>query len=334
MISYNQIERIHLELSSLCNAECPLCPRNFRGYPYNDGYPEVNLSLDNVRKIFNETFLNQLTQIRINGNYGDFVMNPESVDIIKYFLTNNNIHIEVNTNGSARSTQFWKELGELGITINFAIDGLEDTHHLYRKNTSYKNILKNAKTFIEAGGIANWKMIKFLHNEHQIDQCKELASVLNFNNFFIVDSSRNSGPVFDKKGQLLHVIGNYNGETNFKKMFFKKKTDMVLLEDIVPDKIPKTTVKCETQSFNEVYITSNGELYPCCFTGFYPRTYGKGEYHEAVNSQLKPLVGKNNLLLFSIEECLEWFSEIKSKWKITSYESGRLVVCDDNCGSN
>ena len=53
MYKLSDIRDIHLEISSLCNARCPLCPRNFHGYPYNDGYIERNLTLDDVKKILN-----------------------------------------------------------------------------------------------------------------------------------------------------------------------------------------------------------------------------------------------------------------------------------------
>lgn len=334
MLTINEIKNVHLELSSFCNAECPLCPRNFRGYPYNDGYPETNLSLEQIKHIFHKQFLKQLDGIYINGNYGDFVMNPESVDIIRYFKTNNkDLRITVSTNGGARDREFWQDLGSMGITVNFCLDGLGDTHHLYRKNTVWETVIKNAITFIDSGGEAIWKMIKFDHNSHQIEDCRTLSKKLQFKNFKLVETKRNSGPVFNKSGELLHTIGNYSGETNFQILFYKKKTDMVLLEDILPGRIPKKEISCQTQTLKEIYIASNGELYPCCFTGFYPRTYGRGEYHEAVNSQLSKLMSKNNLLENSLEECISWFNNISQCWNIPSYETGRLIVCDDNCGS-
>ena len=89
MILFEDIRDVHLEISSLCNAACPWCPRNFWGYPYNGGYPEVNLSLGQCERIFNPSFLNQLTSIRINGNFGDIVMNPEGADIVEYFYNHN-----------------------------------------------------------------------------------------------------------------------------------------------------------------------------------------------------------------------------------------------------
>ncbi len=68
MIGYADIRNVHVELSSLCNARCPLCPRNLNGYPYNNGYTEANLTLASVKKIFTPDLLQQLTSILINGN--------------------------------------------------------------------------------------------------------------------------------------------------------------------------------------------------------------------------------------------------------------------------
>ena len=333
MIEYKHIKDVHIELSTFCNAACPLCPRNFRGFPYNDGYPELNLTLQHAQTIFKPEFLKQLNRIWINGNYGDVVMNPETVDIVKYFRSvSQNLTIEISTNGSARSSNFWQELAELGVHISFCLDGLEDTHHLYRQNTSWVTIIKNAKTFIAAGGKATWKFIKFDHNIHQLDACKQLATDLAFDNFSIVDHGRNIGPVYDKHGNHTHDIGKFSGATEFNIIFHKKKTDEVLLEDIVDSRVPKKEVRCQSTINCSIYVAANGDVSPCCWTGFFPATYGHGEYHQAVNSQLKPMIIKNNALVHSLDECINWFNNIKQSWDITSYEQGRLVVCDDNCG--
>jgi sulfatase maturation enzyme AslB (radical SAM superfamily) len=333
MINYNEIRQVHLEISSLCNANCPYCPRNFWGYPYNDGYPEANFTLENAQHIFTSKFLRQLQAIRINGNFGDIVMNSESPDIVEYFFSiNESLDLSISTNGSAQSKDFWKRLGKTKAKVLFCLDGLNDTHHLYRQNTSWNQILKNAEIFISEGGNAIWKMIKFDHNQHQIDACRELSENLKFKKFLLVHSTRNVAPVFDKNGKLVHRLGNYSGETNFKKLFFKRKTDMVLVEDITPGRVPKKSLTCETKLNKEIYISSTGEIYPCCFTGFYPKTFGHGYYHQAINAQLIPLLQKNNALQYNIEECIEWFNNIEKSWSIATYEDGRLICCDDNCG--
>ena len=334
MINYSEIRDVHLEMSTLCNASCPWCPRNFWGYPFNGGYPEINLTLENAKKIFSDAFLNQLVSIRINGNFVDIVMNPDSVKIIDYFKKSNpGLMISVSTNGSGRNKDFWARLGEENIQVSFALDGLEDTHHLYRQNTSWKQILKNAKTFISAGGVAIWKMIKFDHNLHQIDQCRALSQELGFQKFELVSGGRDTAPVFDRHGNFTHALGNYHGPTEFKILFYKKQNNEVLLEDILSGRIPRQSVTCETKKLKSIYIAANGDVSPCCWTGFFPRTYGKGQYHQAANKQIADLMTKNNALLWPLEECIEWFENIEKSWNIRDYKQGRLVICDDNCGN-
>jgi MoaA/NifB/PqqE/SkfB family radical SAM enzyme len=333
MIRFSEIRNVHLEIASVCNAECPWCPRNFWGYPYNGGYPETVLTLQQAKKIFNTEFLQQLTSVDINGNFGDIVMNPEGADIVEYFLSvNSNLKITVSTNGSGRNQKFWQQLGAQNITVMFCLDGLENTHHLYRQNTSWHRILKNAETFITAGGVAVWKMIEFDHNRHQVKQCRQLSQTLGFNDFELVRGGRTVAPVFNRSGQLTHTLGNYQGETQFEVLFYKKQHDDVLLEDIVTGRTPKTKLNCDTVNRRSIYIAANGDVAPCCFLGFYPQTYGRGQYHQAANAQVADMMVNHNAMEHSLETCIQWFQTVEQQWKKTTYQDGRLVICDDCCG--
>lgn len=334
MIAYHDIKDLHLEISSLCNASCPWCPRTFWGYPYNSGYPETNLTLAQIKKMFPGDFLRRLRRVRVNGNFGDIVMNPEGADIVEFFREQNpDLDIEINTNGGARSADFWRRLARAQALVRFALDGLEDTHHLYRQNIVWRTVIKNAKTFMSHGGRAVWQMIRFSHNQHQIDSCRELSRDLGFQEFDLIDDGRDTGPVFDRQGQLVHVMGDYRGSISFPMLFKKKRTDRVLLEDIIQDRQPSTEVRCEAQRMASIYVAANGDVFPCCYTGFYPQTYGHGQYHEAANQQLVPLLRENNALEFDLEHCIQWFQGIQRSWQQQNYEQGRLLICDDNCGS-
>jgi len=335
MIAYKDIRDVHLEISSLCNASCPWCPRTFWGYPYNGGYPETNLSLTQARHIFHPEFLQQLTSIRINGNFGDIVMNPEGPAIVDYFFSHNpELAVTISTNGGARNKDFWTRLARTPATVQFCLDGLEDTHHLYRQNTQWSTVIKNAKEFISAGGYAVWSMIPFDHNRHQIDACKKISQDLGFKEFELKNDGRDTAPVFNQHGHLVHVMGNYTGERNFETLLHKKKTDTVLLQDITTNRVPAASISCETKNLKSIYVSAAGDVSPCCYTGFYPKTYGAGQYHQAANAQLIPLIVKNNALEYSLQECVEWFKSVEKSWKIPNYEQGRLVICDDNCGQN
>ena len=73
-------------------------------------------------------------------------------------------------------------------------------------------------------------------------------------------------------------------------------------------------------------------MYPCCYTGFYPRTYGHGQYYQVVNQQLKNIIEPNNAIETSLEESIGWFNTIEQSWNNPDFKQGRLVICNDVCG--
>lgn len=332
MYSYDKIRHVHLEISSRCNASCPLCPRNFYGYPYNDGYVEHDMTLAEAQKIFQPEFLKQVDHIDINGNFGDIVMNAEAVPIIEYFRSvNPGMRIIISTNGGARNKQFWEDLARLNCSIFFALDGFEDTHHLYRQNTLYSQVIKNAQIFIAAGGRAIWKMIDFEHNKHQQEEARQRATEMGFANFWLANDGRVNALVFDKNKKLSHTIGKSEPH-EFEVLFYTRTKTEVLLEDIVTDLVPKP-INCRVAQTRSVYISSTGDVYPCCFLGFSPKTYGHGNYHAAANAQFKDHIQRNNALEYPLEECIKWFDYVTSTWEIPTFEEGRLVICNNVCGS-
>lgn len=331
MIKYEEIRHLHMEFSSLCNARCPRCPRNVFGYPYNSGYEETSLSLDLIKKSFDPEFINQLDMILINGNFGDFTANLESLEIIKYFkLHKPNLFIQISTNGSARNIDFWEDLGKLSdIKIDFCLDGLEDTHHLYRQDTDFNKIIQNAQAFIKVGGYAVWKMILFEHNKHQIETARLRSKNYGFKEFQLEDHGRNNGPVFDRKGNLVHVMGNWNSYTDIESLINFQNDPTKNYR--YPEYNPKRKLKCFTKEVKSIYIAANGKVYPCCYLGFNPQTYKKG-FHRFVNEQISPLISNNDLHFTTIKDTLVWFNNVETSWTKTSSESGRLVQCDICCG--
>ena len=185
MYDYRSVRHVQLEITTKCNAACPQCPRNLHGYPHNNGYEEHSMTLAEAQHIFSPAFLAQLIQITINGNFGDIVMNPDALEIIKYFKQHTipRTSINISTNGGAKNLVFWQQLGKLGVRVQFCIDGLEDTHSIYRRNTVYSTVIRNAAAFIGSGGHAVWRMINFEHNQHQHDQARVIAAEMGFKDF-------------------------------------------------------------------------------------------------------------------------------------------------------
>ena len=326
MLNYDDIKMVELEISSHCNAQCPLCPRNLFGHPFNAGCPVRHLSLADVKTIINADFIKQIDSFVFEGNFGDPLMNPELIKIVEYL----NKPVTIITNGSLQTDSFWIKLATLPVTVVFGIDGLKGIHEIYRRGTDFDRIIKNATTFIDAGGRAEWKMIEFDHNRHQILECEQLSKQLGFYLFDLVNHGRNSGPVFNKDGDLETVIGNFTGSVKLSHYKDIINNGDMFIEDI--DDKPKNSVKCKSVESSSIYITSEGEVYPCCFMGFSPRTYGKGRWHQPVNKQIVDLLTDNNALKKPLKQCIDWFNNIPGCWSKTSYEDGRLIVCDSACG--
>jgi MoaA/NifB/PqqE/SkfB family radical SAM enzyme len=328
MLEYSKIRRVHLEISTRCNAACPECPRNFRGVDIVDTYPICDMSLEQAQKIFTVPFLQQLDQLLINGNYGDFITARDGLEIVEYFVaTNPQLKIIISTNASGRP-HIWRRLGELGVEVQFRIDGLADTHHLYRQYTNFELILENALKFIQAGGNAVWAMIKFDHNKHQISQAEILAKAMGFKRFELVDAGRDKTVVFTRDRKLSHVIGDYQGPTDYETLY-NQYQQYISDPDVTLKKIAieEREINCYAKNYHEVYIAANGEVYPCCWLGFYPLS----KQGNPSTFQLRPLIKENNALEHGIEHAIVWFNNIESTWNKTVPE-GKIYTCNETCG--
>jgi len=335
MTNFDKIKEIHIELTTLCNSRCPLCVRNANGFPHNFGYPEVSLTLEQVKQIFKPEFIRQLEVIKMCGNFGDFIANQESLEIIEYFVKENSkLLIEISTNGGARGLHFWKKLAEYqpNVHIFFCLDGLEDTHSKYRLDTSFNQIIKNAQAFIDAGGPATWKMILFEHNKHQVYACQQMSKDMGFKDFNLTDHGRTDGNVFDRDGIYQYDIGTVPKPTTINHVInwhIRSEQNFKYPE-------PKKELNCYSNNEKSIYVAANGEVYPCCYLGFYPKTFANGSYFAVANNQLADILKnhENNALIVGLENAIAWFNDIEQRWKIKDYAAGRLLGCDNNCGSN
>ena len=334
MISYNEIKEVHLEISSRCNAACPECPRNLRGADIEDlnAYEVRDMTLEEVQKIFPIDFLQQLRIININGNFGDFITCRDGLKIVEYFSSaNKDLVIQISTNASGRPA-IWSKLGSIpNVIVIFRIDGLEDTHHLYRRNTDFKLILKNASNFIAAGGKAKWWMIKFDFNEHQFDEAKQMSEELGFIEFQLIDHGRNNTPVYSRNGIYQYSIGNPPPATmDFPTLLEHYKVDklpnMVNFYKTLDD-VPRN-INCMAKIKKEIYVQSNGQVYPCCWIGKYPDT----NWNSPGTDQTRLIAKHNNALEVGIESAINWFKELEKTWTLGKVSKGQHFSCNKFCG--
>ena len=163
------IKEIHIEPTSVCNAECPMCARNINGKGLNPYITLKSLPVKWFKDNITPTQIKQLNKIFFCGNVGDPASAPELIQIAQYFKEHNpNIIVGLNSNGGLKTKDWWKKLGEvlqgpLDYCV-FSIDGLEDTNHIYRRNVKWDKIIQNVVSFISTGAKAHWDMLVFVHN--------------------------------------------------------------------------------------------------------------------------------------------------------------------------
>lgn len=212
---------MHLEMSSLCNLECPVCNRRIQGGPKNTMMTERFVTLVDFKNWFTIDFLKQLRRILFCGNYGDAMTNPEFIEILSYFRElNPTADVVVITNGSGRNKKFWEDLSE---TINgygsvvFSVDGLEDTNHIYRKGANWNKIMAAMKAYKSKGSRAIWEFLVFEHNQHQISEARQLAKEMGIDEFQAkkaIGFSSNSLASTERKG-FIEVL-NTDGTLDYK----------------------------------------------------------------------------------------------------------------------
>jgi MoaA/NifB/PqqE/SkfB family radical SAM enzyme len=312
----DKVTQVHWEPTDKCNSGCAMCPRyDSQGFELST-LENVEWTLESFKKAWTVDFIKDLNKVLACGNFGDPCACKEFVDMYEYMREiNPNIELACNTNGSLRTQDWWARLGKVitqrtdrtGGYCTFSIDGLEDTNHLYRRGTVWKNIMRNAEAFITAGGEAHWDFIVFEHNEHQVDEARNLAIKMGFKNFNVKRTTRwnqykdgqGAYPVIWKGKYLydlkqpkeekfkhnfedatyfqqskyqsfnFHDFQQVEGKINKDSRFVNGKYQSIVLHEL---KIACRAIKNarEYQPANEIFISAGGHVAPCCFLGSEP----------------------------------------------------------------
>jgi MoaA/NifB/PqqE/SkfB family radical SAM enzyme len=262
---FETVKWLHVEPSTRCNAWCSSCVRNNSGFGLTDFVIE-DLKTERLREVIE--MLPNLHTVQFCGNLGD----PCASKIIDNQLSvikDKKLYLQVHTNGSLRTVDWWAELAMLfgdKIEVWFAIDGLEDTHAIYRQATNWQKIIDNATAFIQAGGRAIWQFIPFAHNERQIKDCMRMSNLLGFYRFEFVKNARYRDKHFDyKTGEALDIKPWSHHESQW------QKRGGIL--DKIQKKIERKTVlekDCMHLAMPSIFLNASGVISPCCYFGQTP----------------------------------------------------------------
>lgn len=330
-IEKEKIKSIQLDHTSRCNLMCPQCARVVDN-SLNPNLQIRDLTVDNYKTIF-ET-LPRTTKIFHCGNYGDVIASPTFDDTLTWCIENGFNDIQIITNGSARNTDWWKNLAQLGVKVVFSIDGLEDTNYLYRVNSNFKKIIENVESYTSAGGNARWDFLVFEHNQHQIEAAQQLAKTLGvsrFNlkqtsRFVLTDQNTYSKSILNKKNINISDIKTNKNSDNFNKIISEYKD--------FNEYARKTSITCKYKTNQQYYIDMEMRLWPCCWMGA-PIYFEKHKIQYKDIVKIFDMFGND----FNRLDIHGWDGVLSSEYFQTFLEQSwipndpnRLFVCGRTCG--
>lgn len=324
----------HFEVSSICTLKCPRCPRT----EIPESLVQTQLRLDFFQKNF--TFADQIKKITFCGDDGDPIYARDFADIVKFFKQQNpGININIITNGSYKSPEWWKDLGNVlneNDQVHFSLDGWDQqSNQQYRVNCDWDSIIagiqslrSNTRAFLQ------WDAIVFKFNQHQIDHMKDIAKQLGFDSFQLTRSTKfgskyqhyNDNDTFDS----LEPDEEFISSTHrfFREVF--RFTDRI--PNTRPAIIENTTyykkVKEERKNNSIVplcligtkglFVNSQGYLIPCCWVG--------NRYNHTGLSKF--LIPENNISKQGIENVIN-----AEHWDKFIDDFNTMTECKNKCGS-
>jgi MoaA/NifB/PqqE/SkfB family radical SAM enzyme len=316
-----------------------MCNRNINGGLDNPLIKIRSWSLDEFKTVMTPELLTQLNSYYFCGNFGDPILNNDLINMCAYSSSvSPDTPVAIHTNGGARNTDWWTALAK-ALPVNhkvvFALDGLADTHSLYRVGTDFNKIIENATAFIQAGGTAEWVFIKFKHNEHQVADARALSIELGFKTFVLKNSSRfilePRVNVLDKQGALTHYI---EPATDVPLKFIDRK-----IVEAYKDIVSSSVISCKSKHEKEIYIDAYGDVLPCCWLSSVPYTYI--DLDDALEVRTEMLrqhheliikLGSINSFLRPVKDIIE-SNEYQTSWD-EYWTTNKLITCARTCGIN
>lgn len=241
-----------------------MCARNDHGSGVSPN-PGLGSWLDSDVKLAFSTDLPNLNKVYFCGTHGDPLASDCLFECIRY-CKSRNVDIEIFTNGSLRSAKWWNDLVSM-LTPNdkivFGVDGIK-TNHLYRQNTNIDKILSNMEICCNSPVTVQWDFLAFRHNEHELDECRDVAKRLGVDRFRIRKTARwnmsqgNRYPVKNANGDITHYL-----EPPINPDLVHPDIDKIT--DMAHKPLDGYKIECIYREARKMYINSRMEVFPCCY---------------------------------------------------------------------
>jgi len=315
----SDIKTVHIELTDKCQAQCPMCARNYHGGATRPFIRNGDMSFAQFKEWFPRDFLAQLDNFYSCGNYGDPAFASDCLEIYAYVREcNPTVRLAIHTNGGMRNPAWWTKLAQHNIEVIFAVDGFKGKHELYRKNTKFDKVIENLRAFIDAGGKARVDSLVFAHNELEADMLEEYLLGLGVQNVNFVSTTRfyemTEYEVHDNDGNVDYTIAP--AQTDRFKRTPNKSLSALVDAEIRNAAIEAASIdpKCVTEQ--GIYVDPYGDIFPCCWIG--------GDYLEQPVEETLPIHYLRNLSVDNTKAMLKELSVANCNSGILGYKNLNL----------
>ncbi len=247
------VEDLELELTTICNAHCQLCYRNYKEYVQSKQVRPLQDIIDQL-----ETYPH-LKYIKLVGTESEPTLYKDFFPLVKY-IKSRDLIIEICTNGDTNNVVWWQELSTLMDSrdeVYFTVCGsTQALHETYRKGTSLKRIIRNMKAFQSENKNDYAQCIRFKYNSDDFDSPAFNDVVSQFSNVYWTET------------YLKQDINNYIDVENLDALSPREDkaeeyAKIAKLAEAISKSDMKKATHCMSWYNKSQQIDINGEVYPC-----------------------------------------------------------------------
>jgi radical SAM protein with 4Fe4S-binding SPASM domain len=140
---------IGLEVTSICNLKCPMCPRTFS--PRKFGHMPLSVFTRLIDEIAAYDERRLVEQLALQG-YGEIFLHPEWFEIIEYASTKiKNAHVRLDSNGTLMKPSIVDRVFESSLkSLIISVDGVDEkSYNFLRAGGKFQQTIENVQYFIQ-----------------------------------------------------------------------------------------------------------------------------------------------------------------------------------------
>lgn len=240
---------ISIEPTTSCNLQCPECPSGLRKFHR----PTGKLTQDTLEEILNQ-LAKYITYVTFYFQ-GEPLLNPDFTKFVS-IVKDHNIMVGTSTNAHFLTKEKAIEIIESGLDrLIISLDGTDaETYVKYRRTGDFNLVVFNIKNMVEAKQKAKSRLpfielqfIVFKHNEHQIEDIKNLSKILGVDKLSLKTAQLYE---FEEGNELMPGLIKYS-------RYQKDKNGKYKIKGGLPNHCYR--------SWSGSVITWDGGVVPCCF---------------------------------------------------------------------